>query len=65
MEKLYGLLCQFSNNTHVSGKRLERAYSRELLDHALAHGYIRLYRYNEDGEPVYTITPEGKAARDG
>lgn len=62
--KFYGMLMQFTHDTHPCREHLSRRYSAELVDEALNEGLISQLRTNDSGDPVYYITEKGKEVRD-
>lgn len=59
-KKFYEMLTLFSHGTTHAKDRLLHQYSEELVDEAIAKGYILELRKDEWDVPIYGITPLGK-----
>lgn len=59
-KKFYEMLVLFSHGTMHDRQRLLHKYPEELVDEAIAKGYIVEIQKNQFGEPTYGITSIGK-----
>lgn len=58
--KFYKMLILFSQGSTHDRDRLLHRYPEELVDEAIAKGYILELRKEKFGVPIYGITPLGK-----
>lgn len=59
-KKFYEMLALFSHGTPHGRQRLTHKYPAELVDEAIAKGYIHEIQKDKFDEPIYGITPLGE-----